>query len=68
LITEDEFISGCLEGLVDGMKELPEWLEMTKKDKKEFAEKSVKTFEKIYYGFSMLNDASGINPLASLDK
>lgn len=46
-----QFLEGCIAGFNDACKENPEWVDLTKAEKKKIAEQALADFDRIFYGF-----------------
>ena len=51
MIDKTTFLEGCIAGFNNAKRECPEWLELTKTEKKKLAQEALADFDKIYYGF-----------------
>ena len=49
------FLEGCIEGFNDAQKENPEWVDLTKAEKKKIAEQALADFDRIFYGFECVD-------------
>jgi len=52
-----EFLQGCIAGFNDACKEDPDWINLTKAEKKKIAEQALKDFDKIFYGYECVINA-----------
>jgi len=52
-----EFLQGCIVGFNDACKEDPDWINLTKAEKKKIAEQALKDFDKIFYGYECVINA-----------
>lgn len=52
-----KFLEGCIAGFNDSKREDPNWINLTKAEKKKIAEQALDDFDKIYFAFECVINA-----------